>query len=223
MPQVGDLHTPRIDVPDGEPGTHAVLAMLDPDDGSATLAVEADPDHQTFLGPELRFVEPGEWRFLWTVTGAGATRITQVVAVDPDPHALPAGFSHATTGDLARYSGKPLPPAARRLLIDASVEIDRLTRTAVYTTDPATGRATDPRLRAALAEATCELIGWWDETGTATGSRALFTSASIAGVSLGFGGGGAQANPQADRIGPRVWSILLGAGLINTGAVGVHG
>jgi hypothetical protein len=221
--QAGDLYTPHIDVTGGDPTTTATLAMLDADDNASTLPVTGDGTGLTFDGPQVPLTAGGEWRFTWTVRKPGAADLvhTDVLLVDPDPAAIPAGFSYATTGDLARYTMTAVPVDARTRLINASREIDRITKSALYATGP-DGKAVDPGIRRALADATCELIGWWDSTGTETGDRSLFTSASIAGVSLGFGGSGAS-NPQADRVGPRVWTILLGAGLVGTTAVGVYG
>lgn len=221
MPVAGEQYTPHLDVPNGDVTTVAALTLLDADDMTSVPAVFRDPDATHWSSAPITLVG-GEYRFYWTVAGAGAESSTlQILTVDPDPDAIPAGFSFATVADLVAYTGQSLPPGGRRLLINASREIERITKSAVYRTGP-DGRPTDPDLRRALADATCELIGWWDETGTETGARGLFTSAGIAGVSLGFGGQGAS-NPQADRVGPRVWSILLNAGLLNPGAVQTYG
>lgn len=214
MPVAGEQYTPHLDVAEGDPTTTVTLTVIDPDDNDVDVVITADDaSGQAFTGDEIT-LGAGEYLLAWTVTGPGATRQVQRLYVDPDPVDIPAGFTFATTGDLARYTGKATTPGARRILVDASREIDRVTKTARYRVDPA-GRPTDPDIAAALRDATCELVGWWEETGTATGGRALFTSASIAGVSLGFGGQGqgTSSNPQADRVGPRVWTILLNAGL----------
>lgn len=223
MPAVGDTYTPHLTVADGDPSTGVLLEVVDGDEQFVLAGLPAPDDlpatGTTWAAPPLTLGGPGQWRLTWTITlGSGDTRtVTQVVDVDPDPTADPGGFSHATTGALVRYSGRPLPPDARRKLVAASAEVDRLTRAARYATDPDTGRAVDPAVARTLADATCELVGWWAETGLESGGRALYTSASIAGVSLGMGG--SQQNPQADRIGPKVWSILQTGGLLQPGAV----
>lgn len=224
MPAQYAWHQPRIQIPDAGATTDAALEALTGDDRTLTLPWVADvPGDMTALtGANVGLVVPGEWRFTWTITGPGATVRAEIVMVDPAPAIRPAGpVPFATTADLATHLGRPIGPDARSLLADATVEIERITKTAVYPVDLA-GRPTDTRVAAALRDATCELVAWWDETGTATGARGLFTSASIAGVSLGYGGSG-SANPQADRVGPRIWSILLSAGLVDGGAVGVRG
>jgi hypothetical protein len=219
--KAADPYTPRLDVPQGDASTTVALAIAGPDDVLTACAVHPAG------GPTVWEADPitltgGEYRLYWTVTGPGQqASTTQVMAVDPDPDAIPDGFSFATTGDLAAYTGQPIPARARRLLIDASREIERLTKTAVYAVG-VDGRPTEPQVRAAFIDATCELVLWWAETGTETGARALFQSASIAGVSLGFGGQ-AATNPQADRVGPKVWTILLGAGLVGAGGVKTYG
>lgn len=118
---------------------------------------------------------------------------------------------YATVEQLTDYmTPDPVPGDAERLLRDATVEVDRLLLCAVYDTD-ADGIATDATIKQAIQDATCELARWWDETGDSTGAAAVYTSASIGGVSLGRGAqaGGAGSS----RIGPHVYSILAAAGL----------
>ncbi len=222
MPAAGDTHTPRLAVPDGTADTRATLVVYDPDERVSTPAVTATPDGTEHVGAPVTLTQPGEWRLVWTVRDPDRRPVqTLLVAPGDDDDAQVPGFSFATTADLARYTGRAPEPGSRRLLVAASAEIERITRAAVYLLAD-DGRPADPLLRRAMADATCELLGWWAETGTGTGGRALYTSASIAGVSLGRGGAN-TANPQADRVGPKVWTILLGAGLIVPGAVGVRG
>lgn len=216
MPVNGDLLTPRLDVEPSGADTQAALVVIDPDDGRVTLGTRYEQDRAVWFGDQIRLGEVGEWRLWWKVTGTGADEVTQLVQVDPGPGDIPEGFSYASTADLVKYTGQPLPADARRSLINASREIDRITVAARYAVDHSTGKASDPRIRRALADATCELIGWWSETGMETGGRGLVTNASIAGVSLGFGGGGggSSANTQAGRVGPKVWTILINANLV---------
>lgn len=216
MTVTGDLITPLLDVNPFGPDTLAALIVVDPAEDAMPLVVTPQGGGSQWFGEQIRVGEPGEWLLNWTVTGTGADVVTQRVVVDPGPNDIPTGFSYANTGDLVRYSGRPLPTNARRVLIDASREIERITKAARYTTDDR-GYALDPALRTALADATCELVGWWDETGTSSGGRHLYTSASIGPVSVGWGGN--ADNAQKDRVGPRVWTILLNAGLLSTGGV----
>lgn len=222
MPQVGDSHTPSIDTPGGDATTGALLTVVRPDDVAVDPPVSPAPDFQQWqTDTALVFDVPGPWRLIWQVAGPGTARSDVTIPVDPDPDALPAGASFATLADLTSYLGKVPPAGARRQLLDATREIERITRTAVYAVDEQ-GMPANPRLRRALVDATCELWAWWDETGLETGGRGLYTSASIAGVSLGMSGAN-TANPQADRVGPKCWSILINAGLISPGSVLTYG
>lgn len=215
---VGQLVTPKLAVDPAGPDTLAVCAMTDPAGDTISIDVTTADGGAHWEGTQLRLSAAGQWRICWAVTGTGAGSVVQTLDVGPAPGDAPDGFSFATTGDLARYSGEAPSADAGRKLIDASREIERLTRTAVYPVDDADGRPADPDLRRALAEATCELVAWWDETGAGTGAASLITNASIAGVSIGYGGR-TQGNAQADRVGPRVWTILLNAGLVAGGVL----
>jgi hypothetical protein len=215
VPVAGDLLVPRLDVDPAGPDTVAVLTVINPDDTRTPVPVRAESGNAVWFGDQLRLTG-GQYRLWWTVTGTGADDTVQYVSVDPDPNAVPDGFSFATTADLVSWTGQPLPDNARRTLIAASREIERITRACRYRVDT-DGRPLDPDLRRALAEATCELVGWWAETGTQTGARGLLTSASIGGVTVAYNGN--STNPQADRVGPAVWTILMSAGLLNPGTV----
>lgn len=221
MPVTGDSETPRLEVDGADATTVVTVRILDPEDGERAPTVLADAPRRIFTAPPLVFAMAGEWRFFWHIAGPGTpvgSGLRRAVYVDGDGSAARgvSPVSFATTRDLADYPA-PVGPESRRRLIDATREIERITKTARYGVD-ARGVPTDARIRRALSDATCELVLWWDETGLETGGRALYTSASIAGVSLGMGGA-TTGNAQADRVGPRVWTILLGAGLVRAGAV----
>lgn len=226
MPVVGEQYVPSVTRAGCDGSTVAGYEIVDGDDqlvAAGPAGHDSSGDPTLWAAPPVTLAVPGEWVTTWTFTGAGAGTARQTMVVDPDGDGdVPAGFSHATTADLVRHTGRPLPAGARRSLIAASAEIDRITVAARYTVDPATGKAADPLVRKALAAAVCELVGWWAETGLETGGRSLYTSASIGGVSLGWGGANTK-NPQADRVGPKVWTILMGAGLIRPGAVATDG
>lgn len=215
MPTVGAILVPTLTVDPFGDDTAATLQLEDPDGDRVPLSVSTADGGNTWTAGEVRFAAGGRWWLLWHVEGTGGPGDAELPVDVDDPQPEPVGFSHATTGDYTRHTGLAPDDDTWRQLVAASREIDRATRLAVYATDPVTGRAADPAVAAALAEATCELVTWWQETGLQTGSRALVSSASIGGVSLGFaGGGGAQRNPQADRIGPAVWTILIDSGLV---------
>jgi hypothetical protein len=231
MPTVGQLYTPTLTVAGADATTAVGLALVDPYGASTAPAVSGAPaagdaPGWTYAAAPFAWPSAGQWRLDWRVVGPGAEGgpFGALIGVAPDPVAGNAaddggGFTYATTADLANYSGQAPPADARRLLVNASREIDRITKSALYAVDPRTGLARDPRVRKALADATCEVIGWWDEIGDTTGARGLITSASIAGVSIGWGGQGQTTNLQKNLIGPRVWTILLDAGLVQSGSV----
>lgn len=120
---------------------------------------------------------------------------------------------YATVDELANAIKPKTPPAnAEQLLVDASGDIDDLILSAVYETDAA-GYPTDPEIRDALKQATIALIRWWGGIGEdGTGITQVLTSASIAGVALGFGNGG--KDQPSMKYGPRVPGILARAGLM---------
>lgn len=213
MATVGLLVTPQLTVDPFDVDTVAQLSLRDPDDEVIALSLSND-GAGAYSAATISLGAPGEWHLLWTVTGTGWGQTDQKIVVEPEAGYTPTGFSFATTGDLAKAPGR-MPDDAVRLLLDATAEITRATKLAVYATD-ARGYAVNPAIRAALRDATVELALWWDETGTYSGSRQLITSAAIAGVSLSYGGM-SSTNAQANRIGPAVWSILIGAGLIGGG------
>lgn len=212
MPVRGQLYTPTLAVDPHDPTTDATYVLVDPDDGASApiTAVTAD-DGATFTGTPVRMSAAGQWRINWHVTGLGAIDVTHVVNVDPADSDAPVGFTFATTGDLVTYTGLPLPADARRLLIAASREVERLTRTAVYAVDTS-GVPTDAAVAEALRDATCEIVSWGQLTGDPTGAIAAVSSASIGGVSLSFakGAGGGVA----DRLGPALTTILTNANLL---------
>lgn len=220
MAVAGTSYTPSVVRPGCDGATTCSYDIVDGDEQPAGAGPGGHPDPADATLWDAAPVDlrvPGEWVCTWTFVGNGAGVVRQVFTVDPAPDAAVTGFSFATTADYVRHTGRSVPAGLRRSLIAASVEIERITVSARYTV-AADGRPTDPQLRTALAEATCELVDWWDETGTESGGRSLITSASIGGVSLGWGGANTK-NPQADRVGPKVWSMLMRAGLITPGAV----
>jgi hypothetical protein len=210
---IGDLLTPQLVVDPYDTDTLAALTLIDPDAAGLPLDVDTGDGGHTWTGPLIRFAAEGRWRLSWTVTGTGQGATVQVVDVQSAPGFTPAGLTYATTGDLARHLGGPLPDEADLLLRDATDTVDRLTMSAVYTTDAA-GLPVDPVLRGALRDAVCEQVRWWIETGDPTGAQALFSSVSVSGVNIGRAAGG---GPAAARHSPRVVEILSLAGLVGAG------
>lgn len=120
---------------------------------------------------------------------------------------------YATVAELAGAMDPDKPPAdAARMLRDASGDIDDLLLCAVYATGPA-GAPADPDVIEALREATIALVRYRIDVGDdGGGAMEMLTSASLAGVSMSWGGGG-KGKPSV-RYGPRVPGILQRAGLL---------
>ncbi|MFF7146048.1 hypothetical protein [Streptomyces sp. SID2888] len=120
---------------------------------------------------------------------------------------------YATPEDLTAWTGRPAPDDAERMLSRASEDIDDALLTAVYRTDEA-GMPTDPRIRRALANATCAQVEYQIAAGDdGTGAAGRWDSVSIGPVSLS----GRQEGPSAAGgvdLAPRAHRALTRAGLL---------
>ena len=134
---------------------------------------------------------------------------------------------YATDSDLSQWMvPEPLPENTAGLLRAASHLIRHETRLARYAT--AGGQPTDPVIRAAFRDATCEQARWWvsngvDPTAGSIGSGQVVASKTIKGASVSYDTGAAQAAQQAraDAVGslaPLAAQILASEGLLG-GAV----
>lgn len=140
---------------------------------------------------------------------------------------------HATDGDLAAAPWQLTPDNAGALLRVASRLVDAATVTTVYATD-SDGRATDPRLLAALRDATCAQAAAWAALGidptkgpASDPGPAVVAAKSIGSASITYDRSGAQIAAQAraqaaTTLAPEAWSILAAAGLL-TSRVTVYG
>lgn len=153
----------------------------------------------------------------WTVAGTGAGVTVYDLPVAPvGPRA--GARSYATTGQLAEHMAAAPPVGAHRLLERATERVDEMVRCAVYDVDDA-GMPTDPKVAAALAEATCATVQWWAETGdrTGTGSSTALAGAQIGSVRL------PSAAPAADGLppgyAPEARRVLAAAGLTAAGPI----
>ncbi|MFL2001439.1 hypothetical protein [Microbacterium sp. A1-JK] len=101
----------------------------------------------------------------------------------------------------------------------ASIEVEKLTRMAVYDVDT-DGYATDADTSDAFAEAVCAIVEHWQDTGDPRGVESHQGAVSILSVSLGTtssGKDGSTAREKlAQRIGDKAIDILTNAGLIGT-------
>lgn len=140
---------------------------------------------------------------------------------------------HATEAQLAAEPWGVSAGNAGVLLRAASRLVDGALVTAVYAVD-ADGRATDPKVTQALADATCAQAAAWAALGidpakgaADDGGTAPVASKSIGSASIAYDRSGAQLAAQAraqaaTELAPEAWHILAAAGLL-TGRVWVHG
>lgn len=211
MPVAGTVDTAEIVLEVFGPDTQATLVVTPPT--GAPYTVTATPTDDTRQTWRARVPLPlgGLYRELWMVTGTGeATYPPLIVAVGPadvdDPR-----HTYATTTDLANALHAAPPADAEKKLRDATQLVDDLLLCAVYPVD-VDGMPTDPDHEAALRDAVCEVVKWWEATGDdGSGASAVFQSASIAGVSLGRAS--SKGGPKTARVGPAVRPVLEQAGL----------
>lgn len=113
-----------------------------------------------------------------------------------------------------------VPPDGQlsRLLTRASINVQRMTLTAVYAADNA-GMPTDQKVITAFRDATCAQVAYWANTGDVDGSLAASGSVSIGSVSLGATNRMSTSahGRQDSRNAPESVSILMMAGLTTTG------
>lgn len=120
---------------------------------------------------------------------------------------------YATPEQLTAWTGQPAPPDADRLLARASEDVDDALLSAVYVTD-ALGAPTDPKIVAALADATCAQVEYQQATGDdGTGAAGRWDAVSIGPVSLSGRQSGPQAAGDVD-LAPRAHRALKRAGLL---------
>ncbi|WP_105033497.1 hypothetical protein [Cryobacterium aureum] len=101
-------------------------------------------------------------------------------------------------------------------LRSASIEVDRLTRLAIFDTD-AEGVPTDVKVIEAFVEATCAIVEYWGITDDVTGAESHAGAVKIGSVSLGTTSSASGDDSELDklkrRIGEKCFTILENAGL----------
>jgi hypothetical protein len=101
----------------------------------------------------------------------------------------------------------------------ASVEVEKLTRLAVYDTDD-DGYPTDQDIADAFTEATCAIVEHWADTDDPRGTDAVQGAVKILSVSLGTTSSSTEnlsaRDKLARRIGERAFDVLTNAGLIGS-------
>lgn len=112
-------------------------------------------------------------------------------------------------------------PTLDKRLRAASIEVEKLTRRAVYDTDE-DGYPTDSAVTDAFTEATCAIVEYWSPEGTddPMGVAEYEGAVKIGSVSLGTTSSSPEAltplEKLARRIGSRAIDILTNAGLIGS-------
>lgn len=129
---------------------------------------------------------------------------------------------YATASDYAQFAEDdfedPGTDNARlnKRLRSASIEVESLTRLALYATDE-DGYPTDPDVAEAFTEATVAVAEYWEGTGDHQGVDANAGAVSIGSVSLGTTSSrAASGDDTASRIGRKALTILRNAGLSNS-------
>lgn len=124
---------------------------------------------------------------------------------------------YATSADLVTYTSSAAPEGADNLLQRASRLLDAdLFRLYVYAVDDTTGLPTDPSVAAAMRDAVCAQVAWWDELGDSTGALgAGWDSVEIGSVKLQRRSPTAvgPSASAARQIAPEVGDVLLAAEL----------
>lgn len=182
-------------IPGATSGTGATASLVSPTRvvTTPTATNTGGPDyHLQVLVPA--WTAPGIWHLLWTVTGPGAGTYVDIIDVAPTGYLPVAPRSYATTTQLANYlygtssDPQPLPDDAEGRLGRATARIDRCLKSAIYPVD-ANGEPTLDEHKAALAEAVCELVAWWVDTGDESGAMSAGGSVTAGQISLSRAGG----------------------------------
>ncbi|HEY8588476.1 MAG TPA: hypothetical protein VIL55_02875 [Naasia sp.] len=220
MPTTGEPVPLTLTVGGADTDTEVSAVAVGPLGGSEldlAVLLDAPPDRSRWASTLVPTM-PGEWRVQWTVTGSGAGVAWDTVLVQAAPGDVPTGGrSYATTVDLARWPGTRLFAGAGAALAEASRALDAVLIGAWYATDE-DGQPTDPRVRAALRDAVCAQVAYWQELGDDTGSGAAeqWASIGIGSVQLSRASrsqtGGQDPQPDIDA--PAALRILRNAGLL---------
>lgn len=109
-------------------------------------------------------------------------------------------------------------PTLLKRLRAASVEVEKITRLAVYDTDD-DGFPTDQDIADAFTEATCAVVEHWQDTDDPRGTDAAQGAVKILSVSLGTTSSSSDSMSEHDklirRIGDRAIDVLTNAGLMS--------
>lgn len=212
MPNVGDMASITLLVSPFDDTTEAVVVVTKPDGDEEHPVATTGDGGNTWQAP-VEYSLSGSWVFKWTVTGTGSKTEYANAGVAPGPLYEYPGRVYADTTDLANWLGAAPPDNATRLLARASSVIDDALLTAVYATG-ADGMPTDSAVIAALRNATCAVVEWWESTGDELGSTVDWQSASAGDVSISRNSNSGSTQVRADSLPPRALGELIRAGLL---------
>lgn len=209
MADVGDTATLSLSVSPFDGTTSATVSVTSPS-GVVSAPSATSADSGATWTAYLPLDAAGAWRVTWTVTGTGTgvEHDTVYAFATPAP-----GDTYATLSELAAWLRADPPDNAERLLVAASRRVDSALIGAFYAVDD-DGLPTDADVIAALRDAVCAQVEWWDEIGdtTGTGAGGEWSSVSIGKVSVSTGGG--TGGPSRRRLAPDAIEVLHTAGLL---------
>lgn len=207
----GDIAVLTLTVSPFDPTTTATVAVSSPTNVATAPTATPNVDRSVWTA-QLPLPEAGEYVARWTVTGVGAGVEQQSVTARPSlPVSIAGQRIYATTADLAKHlEGAALPAYPRKLLKQASADVERATKCAIYVTDD-NGFPTDAAVILAFKEATCAQVEWWGETGDALGIQGSYQNVKIGSVALS---GGPGATGTQGELAPNAHTVLDNAGLL---------
>lgn len=216
MAEVGLGQVAKLELDRYDDTTRAFLAVYGPVDAvgvrrQAGYSATNTDNGKTWTAVVAPYDVGGLWYHVWSVDGMGYGRIVFEVPVVPDRLADPVGTTYATSADLANWMRDAPPADCERMLVAATREVDLMLLAARYPVDDL-GFPTDPIQRAAVRDAVCELVSWWNDTGDETGAIGIYGSLSAGSISVGRATSG-QAKGASVRVSRQVLDILAGAGL----------
>lgn len=223
MYDVGDDATATLTVTPYDDTTEAVAVATSPSGDEVSGGATTTDGGHTWTAT-LPLTEPGEWRLRWEVTGTGGgVQYDRIYAFTP-ASAEPA---YATPSDLAAWLRAEPPATVDVLLPAAKRRLDWALIGAYYPVDD-DGLPTDAAIAAALRDASCAQVAWWDEQGDTTGQG---TGGDWADVSIGklrlsrtaTSSGSASSQTRQPQLAPEAARILQTAGLYPINGVWVWG
>jgi len=207
----GDIATLTLTVAPFDGTTTATVAVTSPTNITSAPTATPNGDRSVWTAL-LPLTEAGEYVAVWTVTGTGAGDEPQSVTARPTlPVSIAGQRIYATTADLAKHlEGGALPAYPRKLLKQASADVQGATKCAIYDTDT-NGFPTDAATIAAFRDAVCAQVEWWGATGDALGVQGSYQSVKIGSVALS---GGPGTTGTQGELAPNATTILQNAGLL---------